>query len=244
MIKSLRNAFISGLLLLTPVAVTILVINVLVDSIGTPARDLFFPFLKESMEDKPWFAWTVSILSTFIVLILITLVGWFSQLLIGRYVVRAIERFLTNVPFIRTVYNTVKQIIDTFSSQNKAVFQKVVLLQFFRKDIYALGFLTGTGKEEIRFRVGREVYNIFVPTTPNPTSGFLVMVPKEKVILMDMPVADGMKLIISGGAVVPVYNKKTGQTEIVEVQNPTAAAAPAPAVESAVNVSTASAPGD
>ncbi len=238
MIKSLRNAFISGLLLLTPVGVTILVINVLVDSVGKPARDLFFPFLKDYLEGNPWFAGTVSIVSTFIVLILITIVGWFSQLLIGRYVVKAIERILNNVPFIRTVYNTVKQIIDTFSSQNKAVFQKVVLLQFFRKDIYALGFLTGSGKEEIRFRVGREVYNIFVPTTPNPTSGFLVMVPKENVIVMDMPVADGMKLIISGGAVVPVYNEKTGQTENVEVQNPAAAS---PVVESTVNVSTASA---
>ena len=127
---------------------------------------------------------------------------------------------MTNVPFVRNVYNTVKQIIDTFSSQKKAVFQKVVLLEFFRKDIYALGFLTGEGKEEVRSRVGREIYNIFVPTTPNPTSGFLVMVPKENVIEMDMPVADGMKLIISGGAVVPVYNKKTGKTVMLDVKNP------------------------
>ncbi len=223
MIKSLRNAFISGLLLLTPVGVTILVINVLVDSVGTPARDLFFPFLVDYLEGNPWFAGALSIISTFLVLIIITIIGWFSKLLIGRYIVRAIERLLTNVPIVRNVYNTVKQIIDTFSSQNKAVFQKVVLLQFFRKDIYALGFLTGEGREEVRSRVGRDVYNIFVPTTPNPTSGFLVMVPKENVIEMDMPVADGMKLIISGGAVVPVYNKITGQMENVEINNPEAA---------------------
>ncbi len=236
MIKSLRNAFISGLLLLTPVGVTILVINVLVDSVGTPARELFFPFLKDYLDGNPWFAGSLSVISTFLVLIIITIIGWFSKLLIGRYVVKVIERFLANVPFVRNVYNTVKQIIDTFSSQKKAVFQKVVLLEFFRKDVYALGFLTGMGKEEVRSRVGRDVYNIFVPTTPNPTSGFLVMVPKENVIEMDMPVPDGMKLIISGGAVVPVFDKKTGKTKRLDVQNPEAA----PSAGSGIELSTTS----
>jgi uncharacterized membrane protein len=101
------------------------------------------------------------------------------------------------------VYRTAKQIVDTFSHQQKAVFQEVVLIEYPRKDCYVIGFLTSEAKGEPQAATGEAIVNIFVPTTPNPTSGFLLMLPKTDITPLNMSIADGMKLIISGGAVVP-----------------------------------------
>ena len=127
------------------------------------------------------------------------------------------EKIITSLPFVKTVYNTVKQIIDTFARQKSAIFQKVVLIEFPRKDIYAMGFLTGRGKGEVQNKTPHDIINVFLPTTPNPTSGYLIMVPKDDVQELEMTVADGMKLIVSGGAVVPHYNSERGTNEFVEV---------------------------
>lgn len=216
-LRSIRNAFISGLLLLAPVSVTLFVLNFLITSMGRPASGWFFFFVDPGLRENPWVEIALNILSTLIVLTLITLFGWFSKLLIGRFFLTRFEVFMSNVPFVRNVYLTVKQIIETFSQNQKAVFQKTVLVEYPRKGVYALGFLTSDGKGEVQARTSREVVNIFVPTTPNPTSGFLLMVARDEVMELQMTIGDGMKLIISGGAVVPKYND-VGQ--VVGVEQP------------------------
>lgn len=227
MLKSLRNAFISGLLLLAPVGVTVFVLLFLIDKIGTPTRDIFFFFVPEEMFARREMRLLLDILSAFYVLILITLLGYLSRLFIGKLAVQAFDRLITNVPVVNIIYNTVKQIIDTFSQQKQAVFQKVVMTEFPRKGVFVIGFLTGRGKGEIQHRTAREVWNIFIPTTPNPTSGFLVMIPREEVTELDMTVSEGMKLIISGGAVAPQYLPREGHPAgAVVVQNPSEEAAP------------------
>ena len=128
------------------------------------------------------------------------------------------------MPFINTVYRTVRQIVDTFSAQKKAIFQEVVLLEYPRKRCYALGFLTSTARGEPQNMTGEHIVNVFIPTTPNPTSGFLLMLPEEDITHLKMSVADGMKLIISGGAVVP--NPATGEAVVIE--NPLQADGEAP----------------
>ena len=116
------------------------------------------------------------------------------------------DRALGAVPLINSVYNTAKQIVQTFSTQKRAVFQKVVLVQFPRAGTFAMGFLTGQAAGEIPARADAgTLTNVFIPTTPNPTSGFLLMLPYNDVIPMQMSVADGMKTIISGGAVTPAF---------------------------------------
>jgi uncharacterized membrane protein len=110
----------------------------------------------------------------------------------------------------------VKQIVDTFSQQKKSVFQEVVLIEYPRKRCYVLGFLTSTAKGETQTATNDHILNIFVPTTPNPTSGFLLMLPEEDITRLEMSISDGMKLIISGGAVVP--NPKSG--EPIQIENP------------------------
>lgn len=207
MLRSLRNAFVSGLLLLAPVGVTIFVVNFLIQKIGAPTRQLFFFFIPTKQSTYVWIEYALYVGAVVIVMVLITLLGWLSQRLIGRVLVNLFERLVDNVPVVRGVYNTVKQIRDTFVQQEKAVFQKSVLLEYPRKGIWVLGFLTGEGKGEIQARTEADLLNVFVPTTPNPTSGFLLMVPREEVHELDMSIADAMKLIISGGAVAPPWKR-------------------------------------
>lgn len=228
LLKSLRNAFFTGLLLLVPVGVTIWVVDFLVGKMGGSTSRLFFFFLPEELFENTILSVMLDVSAAFIVLVIITLLGWFSQLLVGKLVLQSLESLLTRVPFVTNVYSTVKQVVDTFRRQEKAVFQKVILVEFPRKGIYAIGFLTSEGKGEIPERTSQELLNIFLPTTPNPTSGFLLMVPKNETVELTMTVAEGMKLIISGGAVIPAYNPKSDKTELFEVINPETIPAPKP----------------
>ncbi|WP_269541388.1 DUF502 domain-containing protein [Cerasicoccus fimbriatus] len=205
MLRQLRNAFIAGLVIITPMGVTIFVVNFMLTKIGAPASDAIFKFVSEDFKNLPGIDLLLKIAAILIVLFVITVVGFLSRYFIGRIFINLGERMIEALPFINAVYKTVKQIVDTFSKQQKAVFQKVVLTEYPRKGVYVLGFLTSDAKGEVQHKTGAEVVNIFVPTTPNPTSGFLLMVPKDEIIPMEMSVTDGMKLIVSGGAVSPPY---------------------------------------
>ena len=205
MIRSFRNWFISGLLLLSPVAVTIFVVNFLIQRLGVPTRRTLFRSIEFDPANEFWLEFALNLAALLAVVLLITALGRLSQLFIGRFVISSFERIVDNLPLVRTVYNTVKQIRDTFVQQNQAVFQQTVLLQYPREGMWALGFLTGTARGEAQEKTEADLVNIFVPTTPNPTSGFLLMVPREDVVFLEMSVGDGMKLIISGGAGVPSY---------------------------------------
>ncbi len=209
MLKHLRSDFISGIFVLAPLAVTLWVINLLIEWLGGPTRDFFFFFVSEDLKSKDWFVALLTIVSAFLVLVCITFIGFLSRLVFGKILVSAIERFVNQVPLVKTVYGTVRQILDTIAQQKKAVFQKAVMVEFPRKNIFSIGFLTSEANGEVQHRTDSEVWNVFIPTTPNPTSGWLIMVPKEDVIVLDMTIGDAMKLIISGGAVVPVFDPNT-----------------------------------
>ena len=217
MLRSLRNAFITGVFVILPLGVTVIVINFLLDRIGTPASNFFFWYLDPMWNDMPIAQFSLEVLSVLVVLLLITLLGYGSKLFVGRICLHSFERLLDNVPFINTVYRTAKQIVDTFSQQKNAVFQEVVLIEYPRKNCYVIGFLTSESKGEAQAVTGESIFNVFVPTTPNPTSGFLLMLPEEDITTLNMSIADGMKLIISGGAVVPSHSDKA-----VVVNNPKA----------------------
>jgi uncharacterized membrane protein len=119
------------------------------------------------------------------------------------------EKIINYVPFVNAIYKTVKQIAETFGKSNNEVFSRTVLIEYPKRGCYALGFLSNEAEGEVQSKTGEVVVCVFVPTTPNPTSGFLLLVPKKSVTELEMSVADGMKLIISGGIVVPPYGKKT-----------------------------------
>jgi uncharacterized membrane protein len=112
------------------------------------------------------------------------------------------------VPFVNSVYKTVKQVVETFSSNRDDVFQTTVLFEYPRKGMYTIGFMTSTSKGEVQEKTQGNMVNVFLPTTPNPTSGFLLIIPREDVVFLDMSVSDGIKMIISGGVVNPKWLPK------------------------------------
>ncbi len=205
-IASLRNAFITGLLLLAPLVITIWAFRTIIEFVGGRFRPIYNYVLPESISGLT-FLW--DIVATLLVIALITLFGYVSRLFLGRFLLGVLDRFLQTVPGLSTVYNTVKQVIDTFGKQNRQMFSKVVLVQFPRAGVYSIGFLTNKAQGEPQEKTQDEVWTVFVPTTPNPTSGFLIMLPKRDIVELEMSVGDGMKMVISGGAVTP---PSTGNT--------------------------------
>jgi len=199
-LKTVRNAFLSGLFLLAPLAVTWIVFRSLSEWVGGSFRPIFLPLLPESLAR---FTIVWDILATIIVLGMITALGYLSRYVFGQYFGGLAERFIQSIPGVNSVYNTVKQIVDTFSTQNRNLFSKVVLIQYPRAGVYTIGFLTNRSQGEPQARLGEELWAVFVPTTPNPTSGFLLLLPPRDIIELEMSVGEGMKMVISGGTVIP-----------------------------------------
>ena len=139
-----------------------------------------------------------------IVIFVITLIGAITPGLIGRNLLKLGEMILFKTPVIRTVYSSIKQIMETVMSTNSKSFKEVVLVEYPRKDIWVIAFVTSSVKGEIDNKIKRsKLVSIFVPTTPNPTSGFLLFVAQKDLIYLDMPVEQAVKLVISGGIVSP-----------------------------------------
>lgn len=224
MLLHLRRAFITGLAVLLPLGVTIWLVMFLIEKVGAPASRFFLQFVHIPIRNE----FLLEGLSTLIVAVLITFLGYLSKYVFGRMVIRWTEAVVERVPVVSVIYRTVKQVVTTFSEQKRAVFQQTVLIEYPRKGVFVLGFLTGEARGEAQHRTQAELQCIFVPTTPNPTSGFLLMVPHEEVIYLDMKIADGMKMIVSGGAVFPPYQPGEEKPEPVQVQNPAFSEAPAP----------------
>lgn len=213
MLKKLGNYLLTGALIALPLTVTVFVAVLLINNIGTPVSQIvfspIFAHFDAAFPNSGAGKILMDFISTIVVVLLITALGVLSQFFLGKMLISYFESLMRRIPVVGTVYKTVRQIVDTFSKEKKAVFQKVVLVEFPREGLFSVGFLTGEAKGEIQSKTGEKLINIFVPTTPNPTSGFLVMVEESKVVILDMSVGDAMKLIISGGAVVPDWSDKT-----------------------------------
>lgn len=206
-----RNAFISGALLLAPLWVTIWAFTAIIGFVGGTFRPLYEHTIPES-----WlavnFIW--DLVTTVVVVVLVTLLGLLSSYVFGKYFLSIGERAIQRIPGIGAVYNSVKQIVSTFGTNNRSLFNKVVLVEFPRKGVWTLGFLTNKdqGEPQTIAGSGAETWTVFVPTTPNPTSGFLLMLPRAEVVELEMSVGDGMKMLLSGGAVVPPWPNATPVT--------------------------------
>ncbi len=202
--KSLRNAFLTGLLLVAPLVVTIWALRLIIGFVGGSITPLFSPYLPEALSHLPAIFWDV--LTTVIVLGLITLLGYLSRLLLGQFVGALAERFIQNIPGIGSFYNSVKQFIETFGAKGHNQFSKVVLVQFPRAGAYTIGFVTNTSRGEPHARLASEHWAVFVPTCPSPVNGFFMYLPAAEVIELEMSVGDGMKTVISCGAVLPTWH--------------------------------------
>lgn len=217
-----RNAFLSGALLLAPLIVTLWAFSQIIGFVGGTFRPIYEHYLPASLQRIPFF-W--DLLATLAVVLLVTAFGFLSNYVLGKYFFSIGERAVLRVPGVGTVYQSVKQIVTTFRGQNRNLFNKVVLIQFPRQGIWSLAFLTNKDCGEPHTMTGRDVWTVFVPTTPNPTSGFLLMVPSSDVIELAMSPGDAMKMIISGGAMLPTWpGRATRPKDVIGPKD--AAAAP------------------
>jgi uncharacterized membrane protein len=138
-----------------------------------------------------------------VMLVFITVVGWFTTNFAGRALIKLYERILGRIPAVRSIYSAVKQILETVLANQSNAFRQAVLLEYPRRGMWAIGFITGETKGEVQHLTEDTVINIFLPTTPNPTSGFLLFVPRRDVVVLDMTVEEAIKMVMSGGIVTP-----------------------------------------
>jgi len=197
----LRRGFISGIIVFAPLGITVFVFSWIFQNTGGRLRPYFEGHLPEWLMPGS-FIW--DIVATLVLIALITVVGLVSQYFLGKWFISLVDRFMRDIPGVKTVYGAVKQIIDTFGSQ-KSAFSKVVLVEFPSKGTYSIGFLTNKLTGEVPAKTGKTIWCIFVPTTPNVTTGFVIFVPKEEVVELDMTPGEGMKLVVSVGAVEPKW---------------------------------------
>ena len=201
--KRFRNAFLTGLLIFLPLGTTIFVLDFLLDMFKEPATRFANQMGLASDEFFFGLETLLAVVGLLAGIMALTILGFLSNYVLGKFFISSAEKLLDKVPFLSTVYRSVKQIVETFGKDNRAVFREVVLVEYPRKECWVLGFVTAEGSKDIQSILRNEITNVFVPTTPNPTSGFLLLVPKDEVLKLDMSVGDGMKMLISGGAVVP-----------------------------------------
>lgn len=200
----MRKYFITGLLILVPLAITLWVLNLI---IGTMDQSLLL--LPENWRPQAVFGFNIPGLGTILTLLIVFLTGLATRNFIGKQVVQGWELLLNRIPVVRSIYSSVKQVSDTLFSSSGNAFRKAVLVQYPRHGAWTIAFVTGVPGGDVRNHLVGDYVSIYVPTTPNPTSGFFLMVPKGDVIELDMSVDEALKYIVSMGVVSPEYFEKT-----------------------------------
>jgi uncharacterized membrane protein len=196
--KAMRKYFITGLLVLVPLAITLWVLNLI---IGTMDQSLLL--LPESWRPEALVGFRIPGMGTILTLVIIFLTGLAARNFVGNQVVLIWESILTRIPVVNSIYSSVKQVSDTLFSSSGNAFRKAVLVQYPRAGCWTIAFLTGTPGGDVRNHLQGDYVSLYVPTTPNPTSGFFLMVPRAEVIELDMSVDAALKYIVSMGVVAP-----------------------------------------
>ena len=197
-IARLRNYFITGIVVLVPIGITLYLTTFFI-SISSK-------LIPQGINPNSYLPFAIPGLEILLSVIFITLVGGLSLSIIGKKFLQLFNDLLKKIPILRTIYSAIGQMTETFAPK-KGSKKSVVLIQYPRKGTWAVGFATKENKGEISKKTNTELINVFVPTTPNPTSGFMLFVAKKDLIYLDMPVEQAVKLVISGGIVSPKQKK-------------------------------------
>jgi len=197
--NKLKTYFIAGLLVVGPMGLTVIVVRT-----GVGWLDgLLYNALPPALRPDILLGHKIPGLGFLVGLLLILLVGVVAANVMGRFFVNLFERLLYRIPLVKSIYTLFKQVADTTIGKERKGFRQVVLIEYPRRGIWAIGFVTGVTKGEVQRITEKQVINVFLPTTPNPTSGFYILVPEEELVQLSMTVDEAFKLIISGGMVTP-----------------------------------------
>ncbi|MAA56716.1 DUF502 domain-containing protein [Paracoccaceae bacterium] len=211
LIAGFRNSFLTGLVVIAPVALTIWLIWSVIGWID----GFVLPFIPNLYHPdnilNTIFGQDVAInirgLGVVVFLLFTTFVGWIAKGFLGRSLIRVGENLVRRMPVVRSIYSGVKQIAETVFAQSDRSFEKACLIEYPRKGIWAVGFISTEAKGEVKYKAksNSDLLSVFVPTTPNPTSGFMLFFPRNDVIELEMSIEDAAKLVISAGLVYPPY---------------------------------------
>jgi uncharacterized membrane protein len=197
--RRIRNILITGLLITLPIAITFFILKFLFKNLDA-LSPVFTDLLIQAGAPIPE-GFRIPFLGFFMTFLIIMLVGMLTTNIFGKQLVHLGETLVEKIPFVRRIYSGTKQVVVAFANTDTDSFKKVVLIEFPRKGIHAIGFVTGEARDEVQKHTDGQYINVFVPTTPNPTSGFLVFSPQHEVQEIAMSIEDGVKYIISGGIV-------------------------------------------
>ena len=195
----LRTYFLTGIVVSAPVGITIWLIWLFVAFVDRTV----VPLIPESYNPSDVLGVSVPGIGVVVVLLVVTMIGFLVTNFLGRYMVKIGENMVSRLPVVRTIYGVLKQIFDAVLAQSEGAFREVVLIEYPRKGIWVIGFITSSTQGEVQRVTPDDMVNVFLPTTPNPTSGFLLFVPRRDCITLHMTVEEGVKLVISGGIVSP-----------------------------------------
>ena len=193
-ITRLRNNFIAGVVVLIPIGITVYLILFIIK--------ISSKILPKELNPNHYLPYDIPGVEIIISIILITFIGWLSLSIIGKKLLEIFNNILKRIPILRTIYSAFEQMLDMFTKSDKKS-KNVVLVEYPRKGSWAVGFATKENKSEISHKSKQNLVNVFVPTTPNPTSGFLLMFPKEEVIYLDMSFEEASRFIVSAGSSEP-----------------------------------------
>lgn len=198
----LRNYFLTGFIICAPLAITAYLVWSFIEWVDSWVK----PYIPDVYNPDNYLPFSVPGFGLIVAFIIITLIGFLTANFIGRTIVSYGEHMLGRMPFVRNLYSGLKQIFQTVFSQQETSFEKIGIIEYPRKGLYAIVFIATETKGEVGRRlnkIGLDTLSVFLPTTPNPTSGFLLFVPREDITILDMSVEDGAKLVISAGLVAP-----------------------------------------
>lgn len=209
----LRRYFLAGILITAPIVITFYISWLLIRWVDSKVT----PLLPDAYNPETYLPFAIPGLGLVIVIVFLTFVGWATAGIVGRFWTRVTESLLSQMPVIRSIYGAVKQIIETVLQQQSNAFRQVVLFEYPRRGSWALGFITGQTQGEVQSITESDVVNVFLPTTPNPTSGYLLFIPRDELVVLDMTVEEGIKMVISGGIVTPPDRRTAEQRALKAV---------------------------
>ena len=188
--SKIRNNFIAGVVVLIPIGITLYLTLFFIRISGN--------IIPKEINPNNYLPFNIPGLEIFVALIFITLIGWISLSFLGKKFLELFNNILKKIPILRTIYSAIGQMTESFTKTDNSQ-KSVILLEYPRKGVWAVGFATKENKGIIRDNIKEELINVFVPTTPNPTSGFLLMVPKKDLIYLDITFEQASKFIVSAG---------------------------------------------
>ena len=209
----LRGYFLAGILVTAPIGITFYISWLLIRWVDSKVT----PLLPAAYNPETYLPFAVPGLGLVIVFVTLTFIGWATAGMVGRLWTRVSEKALARMPVIRSIYGAVKQITETILQQQSNAFREVVLFEYPRRGSWAIGFITGQTQGEVQNLTHDDVVNVFLPTTPNPTSGYLLFIPRRELVVLGMTVEEGIKMVVSGGIVTPPDRRPANQRSVKRV---------------------------